>query len=230
MGDSVIQGNWATLLGELTALAMVVAISPVSVIPAIALVMHSRAPRSTGLSFVAGWLAGKAAITTAFVQLPRLLDRVDGSPSGSPSPAVQIALGVLLIVAGLWTWSRPPKPVQAPKWLNRLKGITPPWAAAAGVALTFVNPKVLFTCAAAGYVIGNAELSVLGVVAGIAYFTAVAGSTAAVPILAYAMSASRVDPLLERLVSWLRRKGRVLLVGVLVLVGVVLIVVGVTNL
>lgn len=220
------------MLGELTGLAMVVAISPFSVIPAIALVMHSRAPRSTGLAFVAGWLTGKAVITTVFVQVPRLLDRIGDSQqtSSSSSAPVQIAIGVLLLAAGLWTWRRPEKPVSTPKWLDRLKGITPAWAGAVGVALTLVNPKVVLSCAAAGYVIGHAELGVLATTGGVAYFTAVAGSTAALPILAYAISAHRVDPLLARLMDWMRRWSRALLVGVLVLSGVVLIIVGIIGL
>lgn len=228
------QGSWPTLLGELTAFAMVVAISPFSVIPAIALVMHSKEPRSTGLAFVAGWLVGKASITVLFVQVPRLLSRLGDSPPGSSSSSssapVQIVIGVVLLAAGLWSWRRPQKPVSEPKWLSRLKGITPAWAAAVGVALTLVNPKVVFSCAAAGYAIGHAGLGVLATAGSVAYFTAVAGSTAAVPIIAYAISAHRIDPLLARLMEWMRRWSRALLVGILVLSGVVLIVVGIVGL
>jgi hypothetical protein len=226
------QGSWPTLLGELTAFAMVVAISPFSVIPAIALVMHSRAPRSTGLAFVAGWLAGKAAITTLFVQVPRLLDRIGDSQQGSSTSSApfQIVIGVLLLAAGVWTWRRPEKPVSTPRWLDRLKGITPPWAGAVGVALTMVNPKVVLSCAAAGYAIGHAQVGALATVGSVAYFTAIAGSTAAIPILAYAISAHRVDPLLARLMDWMRRSSRALMVGILLLSGVVLIVVGIVGL
>lgn len=227
MGAGLMQGSWPTLIGELTALAMVVAISPFSVIPAILLVLQSTAPRRTSLAFVAGWLTGKAAITAVFVQVPRLVGQSDESSSGWASAGVKIVLGLVLVAGGLWSLRRPQKAVQAPKWLVRLKAITPAWAAAVGVALTLVNPKVVFACAAAGYAIGNAHLGVLGITGGVAYFTAIAGSTATVPILAYAISAHRVDPLLERLVRWMQRRSRALLVGILIVVGIVLVLAGI---
>ena len=71
-------------------------------------------------------------------------------------------------------------------------------AAAAGASLTVVNPKVVLMCAAAGFAIGTAGLSTLGTTAAVSYFTLLAGSTAAVPILAYLVWSHRVDRLLER--------------------------------
>lgn len=224
------QGSWGTLLAELIALAMVVAVSPFSVIPAILLVMHSAAPRSTGLAFVSGWLAGKAAITAVFVQVPALIHQGNSSSSDSTTAWLQIVLGVLFTAAGLWRSRRPQKAVQTPRWLTRLKEITPSWAAAVGVALTLINPKVLFASAAAGYAIGNAQLSLVGIGLSVAFFTAIAGSTAAVPILAYAISAHRVDPLLERLIQWMQSRSKALIVGILILVGVALLISGIRGL
>lgn len=76
----------------------------------------------------------------------------------------------------------------------------------------------------------NAHLGLLGNSGGVAYFTAVAGSTAALPSLAYAISAHRVDPLLARLVQWLQRRSRALLAGILVIAGIALVVAGIVSL
>jgi hypothetical protein len=224
------QGSWATLLGELTALAAVVAISPFTIVPAIALVMNSKAPRRVGPAFLAGWLAGKAAIIAIFVQVPRLLHQFDGSPPESASAWTQIALGGVFVAGSLWGWRTPQKTVRAPPWMGRLKEITPLWAAVAGAACTLVNPKVLLACAAAGYAIGNAQLTRVGISAGVAYFVALASSTVATPILAYAISAERVDPYLERLKGWTRRRSRAIMVGVLMLVGAALMLTGARGL
>ena len=106
--------GWGSLLGELTAFAMVVALSPFSIIPALAVVMSSDRPKPTGLAFVAGWLAGKAAITVVFIQVPRLLDGLEGLNRTPPHWTVwpRIVAGVLLIVAGVWCWRRPQKTVE----------------------------------------------------------------------------------------------------------------------
>ena len=175
-------GGWGSLLGEVTALAMVVALSPFSVLPAIALVVHSERPRPTGMAFICGWLAGKAAITLLFVQVPRLLHGLQGTPPHWTA-WLRVAAGLLFVAAGIWYWRKhrrePVASVDAPQWLDRIKRITPVGAAAAGASLTVVNPKVVLMCAAAGFAIGTAGLSTLGTTAAVSYFTLLAGSTAA---------------------------------------------------
>ena len=54
------------MLATLIPLALVVAVSPLSIIPAV-LVLQTPRPRPTGLAFLAGWLLGLAALTAAFV-------------------------------------------------------------------------------------------------------------------------------------------------------------------
>ena len=202
-------GGWGSLLGEVTALAMVVALSPFSVLPAIALVVHSERPRPTGLAFVCGWLTGKAAITVLFVQVPRLLHGLQGTPPHWTAWAAgrrrtSAHRGRHLVLA------------QAPA---RTRGIRRR-AAMAGPhqedhpggrrrrrrRLTVVNPKVVLMCAAAGFAIGTAGLSTLGTTAAVTYFTLLAGSTAAIPILAYLVWSHRVDRLLDRLRDWMQRR------------------------
>ena len=66
--------SWGPVLAALIPLALVVALSPLSIIPAVVLVLHSPHPRRTGLAFLLGWLAGLAGVTAIFVGVPRLLD------------------------------------------------------------------------------------------------------------------------------------------------------------
>lgn len=221
--------SWITLLGELTALAAGVALSPFSVIPAIALVVHSHRPRAVGLAFVAGWLAGKAAITAAFVKVPELLDTIDTGDASTPSWTgwVRIGLGLIALAAAFAYWRKPvAATMETPPWVERIKHVTPAVAAAVGVAMTVINVKVVLMCAAAGYVIGTRQLDVGAASLSIAYFTLVAGSSAAVPILAYSVWAERIDRYLEGFRLWMQRNQRQLTGGALVLIGVGLIVSG----
>lgn len=249
--------HWATLLGQLTALATVVALSPFSVLPAIGLVVHSERARVTGVAFVAGWLAGKAAITIAFIGVPRLLHDWLDRPAPTWAPWLQITAGVVFVIGGLWYWRRartdpvevenvaeisaetsPPvhpqrsgfnldsAPPGTPRWLTRLKHISPGTAAAVGVALTLINPKVLAACATAGVAIGSAGLGPAAGVVFVAYFTLLAGSTAAVPVLAYTVWSHRADRALERFNSWLAHRQVGLTTGLLIVIGLALLSAG----
>ena len=53
--------KWGSVLTELIPLALVVALSPLSIIPAV-LVLHTPRPRPTGLAFLVGWLVGLAGV------------------------------------------------------------------------------------------------------------------------------------------------------------------------
>jgi Sec-independent protein secretion pathway component TatC len=75
-------------------------------------------------------------------------------------------------------------------------------------------------CAAAGFAIGAAQLSSLGTGVAVAYFTALAGSTAAVPILAYLIWSHQVDRQLERFKNWLQRRQAVITAVLLTLIGI----------
>ena len=216
----------------MTALAAGVALSPFSVIPAIALVVHSHRPRAVGLAFVAGWLTGKATITAAFVTVPDLVNRIETLDSSTPSWSgwVRIGIGAVVLVAAIGYWRKPATAtIETPRWVERIKHVTPAVAAAVGVALTVVNIKVMLLCAAAGYVIGTRELGTVATSLSIVYFTLVAGSSAALPILAYSVWAERIGPYLHKFRLWMQRNQKRLTVGLLALVGFGLVYSGVAS-
>jgi threonine/homoserine/homoserine lactone efflux protein len=219
-------GSWAAVLGELIPLALVVAMSPLTIIPAIVLVLQSDRARPTGLAFMSGWLVGLAATTAVFMQLPRLLDGLN-RPAPTWAAWVRIAAGVALVAFGVWRWLSRHRVTKQPAWLNRLSRMTPVGAGAIGVGLILVNPKVLVMNAAAGLVIGTASLGVPGAWLGVAYYTVIAGSSVLAPILAYAVAGERVDPQLERLKKWMERQHAVLMAGFLAVVGLLLVFTGI---
>ncbi len=208
------------MLGELIPLALVVALSPLSIIPAVVLVLHTDHPRPTGLAFMAGWLVGLAALTVIFVQVPHLVDGL-GQESPRWAPWVRIAIGVLLIVLAVGRWVTRNRATRPPALLNRLSRITPVGAAVAGFALSVANPKVVVMNAAAGLIIGTAAVGV-GVWIAVAFYTVVAGSTVVAPILAYTVAGERVDRQLERFKDWMQREHAVVTAVMLVIVGLLL--------
>ena len=220
--------NWGSVLIELIPLALVVALSPLSIIPAV-LVLHTPRPRPTGLAFLAGWLVGLAALTTIFLAVSGLVGGLGGKP---PSWAswLRIVVGVALIVFGIYRFLTRKKSAHVPKWLSSMSKLTPVRAGAAGFALTIVNPKVLFICAAAGLAIGTTGLEGTRLWLAVLWYVVVAGSTVALPILAYAVSGDRLDAPLTRLKNWMEDQHAVLVAAILVVIGLLVLYKGIHGL
>jgi hypothetical protein len=225
-----VSANWQSVTGELVPLALVVALSPFSVIPPLLLVLHSARPRPTGLAFALGWLIGLGATTAVFLQLPRALGGADQSAQAAWSAYARIGIGVALIVGGVVRWLTRRRATSAPTWLKGLSRIPPAMAPLLGVVLPLVNPKFLFANAAAGLSIGTAALGAAGVWSALAGYTALAGSTVAVPIVAYAAAPTRFDPVLHRVKDWIDRRHAELTAVILVVIGIVLLYQGIRAL
>ncbi|MCW2552417.1 MAG: hypothetical protein QOE74_1479 [Mycobacterium sp.] len=216
------------MLAELIPLALVVALSPLSIIPAV-LVLHSPRPRPTGLAFLVGWIVGLALLTQLFVEVSSLL----GGGLDKPPPWaswVRIVAGAALIAFGLYKWFTRNRSEHSPKWMSSFAKITPARAAITAVVLVFVNPKVLFMCAAAGLAIGTEGLHRTGAELGVLYYVAIASSTVALPILAYAVSGDRLDRALVRLKDWMEAQHATLVAAILVVLGVMVLYKGIHGL
>ncbi|HTH84792.1 GAP family protein [Mycobacterium sp.] len=215
------------MLTELIPLALVVALSPLSIIPAV-LVLHTPHPRPAGLAFLAGWLIGLAALTIVFVEISGLFGDL-GTPPGWAS-WLRIVIGAALIVFGVYRWLTRKRSAHTPAWMQRLGKLTPARAGLAALALTVVNPKVLFICAAAGLAIGTAGLGSAHIWIAVIWYVAVAASTVAIPILAYAVSGDRLDGALQRLKEWMEEQHATLVAAILIVIGLLVLYKGIHGL
>ena len=220
--------DWGSVLTELIPLALVVALSPLTIIPAV-LALHTPRPRPTGLAFLAGWLFGLAVLTAIFVEVSGLAGGLGDKP---PSWAswVRIVIGAALIVFGVFRWFTRKRSAHTPGWMQSMSKFTPLRAALAAMALTVVNPKVLFICAAAGLAIGTAGLRAPGAWGAVAWYVVVAGLTAAIPILAYAVAGDRLDGPLTRLKDWMERQHATLVAVILIVIGLLVLYKGIHGL
>ena len=216
------------MLTELIPLALVVALSPFSIIPAV-LVLGTPRPRPTGLAFLAGWFVGLAVLSAVFVEVSSLAGGLRDRP---PSWAswVRIVVGAALIVFGLYRWFTRKRSAHTPGWMNSMNKFTPARAFVTAAALTAINPKVLFICAAAGLAIGSVGLRAPAAWGAVAWFVLVAGSTVAIPILAYAVAGERLDEPLTRTKDWMERQHATLVAAILVVIGVLVLYKGIHGL
>jgi hypothetical protein len=205
---------------------MVVAISPFSIIIAIFMVLHTDRALVNGFTFLVGRLLALAAATAVFLQVPRMLS----SLNRPVSPLVLIAIGGILFVIGVWVWLRRDAMTEEPAWLTRFSRLTPVGALAIGALLVVSNPKMLAASAAAGVLIGTAGVSVAGASGAVVYYSAVASSTVAVPVLAYLAVGARADDQLTRLKQWLHRRSGLVSAVILVAAGITLLFMGISEL
>jgi threonine/homoserine/homoserine lactone efflux protein len=190
-------------IGSTLGLAIGIALSPLPVAAVILMLFSARA-RSNSLAFMVGWVVGIALVASLVTLIPGL-----GTDDGEPSTRagwVKLALGALLLVAGVARWRARPKGEQearAPKWMQKIDELRPGAALGMGFVLSAVNPKNLLLAAAAGATIAEAALGGGETAAVIAVFTLVAASTVLVPVFGYLIAGKRLDPTLLRAKDWL---------------------------
>jgi hypothetical protein len=223
-----VTASWGSALPGLVSLALVIALSPLSIIPAV-LVLQTPRPRPSSLAFLAGWLVTLAALTAIAVGFSGLLGGLHKSPPAWAS-WLRIVVGAALIVFGVLRWLTRRRHTHTPVWMRSLTSLTPARAGATGAALAVVRPEVLLLCAAAGLAIGSAGLGATRAWISAAIFVAVAASTVAVPVLAYAGAGERLDDPLARLKDWMDRHNAALLAAILIVIGLLVLYKGVHRL
>lgn len=217
--------SWGSALTGLVSLALVIALSPLSVVPAV-LVLQTPRARAGSLAFLAGWLTTLVALTAIFLAVSGLLGGLHKSPPTWAS-WLRIGVGAALIVFGVIRWLTRRRHTHTPGWMRSMTSLTPARAAVTGSVLAIVRPEVLFVCAAAGLAIGSAGLGVTRAWISAAIFVAVATSTVAVPVLAYAGAGHRLDDPLARLKEWMERHHAALLAGISVVIGLLVLYKGI---
>jgi hypothetical protein len=215
-----VTGNWVSVLTKLIPLGLVIAVSPITVIPAV-LVLHAPRPRPAGLAFLAGWVLGLVGLTAVFVGASDLLGGLQQSPPRWAS-WLRVVLGSTLIAFGVYQWLIRHRHTKTPGWLRSFSKLTPVRAGVTGAVLG-LRPEVLILCAAAGLAIGTAGLSVAGAWISGAVFVIVSASTVAIPILAYVGAGDRLDDALERLKDWMEENHGAMMAVILVGIGLIVL-------
>jgi Sap, sulfolipid-1-addressing protein len=221
-------GSWGTVLTGLTGLGLVIALSPITVIPAV-LVLQAPRPRPSGLAFLGGWVLGLAALTALSVGASGLLGGLDKAPPRWTS-WLRVVLGSALILFGIYRWLTRHRHTESPAWMRSFATINPVRAAVTALALVVIRPDVLLICVPAGLAIGGGGLGVTGDWIAAAIFVAIAASSVAIPILAYAAAGHRLDDTLARLKDWMDKNTAALMAAVLVVVGALVLYHGINAL
>ena len=209
------------MLGALIPLGLVIALSPITVIPAV-LVLQAPRPRPSGLAFLAGWVLGLAALTALSVAASGMLGGLHKSPPTWAS-WLRVILGAALILFGIYRWLTRHRHTESPAWMRSFASITPARAGVTGTVLVVIRPDVLLICVPAGLAIGGSGLDVADDWIAAAFFVAIAASTVAIPILAYAAAGHRLDDAMARLKDWMDKYNAALMAAILVVIGLMVL-------
>lgn len=207
-------------------LALAVALSPFAVVPAILLLLSPRGVASA-TAFLGGWFTGLVGSTLVVAWLGDLL------PDREDDPAwvawARIVVGLVLLALAVQSWTRRGAPGKEPAWMTTLGNAPPGRAVTLGLVLSVANPKILFLSVAAGLTISGAAGPGIAVAATLVY-AVVASSTILLPIVASAVGGDRVVVPLTRLRDWLVRHNAAVMAVVLLALGVVVLVEGISGL
>ena len=86
------------------------------------------------------------------------------------------------------------------------------------------------TRAAAGLAIGTAGVGSAHIWIAVIWYVVVAGSTVAIPILAYVVSGDRLDGALQRLKEWMEEQHATLVAAILIVIGLLVLYKGIHGL
>ncbi|MGH3724303.1 MAG: GAP family protein [Mycobacterium sp.] len=214
-------GSWGSLLTALIPFGLVIALSPITIIPAV-LVLQAPRPRPCGLAFLAGWLSGLAALTALCVAASGLLGGLHKSPPAWSS-WLRVVMGSALILYGIFQWVTRHRRAESPAWMRSFATITPARAAMTATALVVIRPDVLFICVPAGLAIGGSGLDVADSWTAAAFFVVIAASTVAIPVLGYAAAGHRLDDLMGRVKDWMEKNNAALMAGILIVLGLMVL-------
>jgi threonine/homoserine/homoserine lactone efflux protein len=215
------------VIAEVLPLAIAIAASPFTIIPAILLLFTPRA-RATSASFLAAWLVGIAASSTAFALLATAIETARDSPTWVAW--ARLLLGGVLIVLGVKQWVQRRKPKPPPAWMRSMSSATPRKAVRLALVLALANPKTLLLSAAAGLAIGAAELPVGTAATAILIFTLTASITVVLPVGLYAVLGERILGPLTKARDWLERNNPTVMSIVITVIGLVVLAEGVATL
>lgn len=216
------------MLSKLVALAAVIALSPITVIPAV-LVLHAPRPRPASLAFLGGWVLGLVGLTTGFVGGSELLSGLHATPPKWAS-WVRLVFGIALLALAAYHWFTRHRQRSMPRWMRSFATLSPVRAGVVGAVLVPLRSEVLILCAAAGLAVGNSSLSAGAQLVAAAIFVVLAASTVAVPILAYVGAGDRFDDALERLKAWMEANHDAMLAVILLLIGLIVLYNGIRAL
>jgi hypothetical protein len=214
-------------ISEVLPFAVGIAISPVPII-AIILILFSDRARSNGLSFLAGWVIGLAAVSTVVYLVSDAANAGSDSTTSDSISWGKVVLGVLLLGLARREFAKRPapgEPATLPKWMATVESITP--VRAFGLVLSVVNPKNLALAVGAAAGLGQLGLDTEDAVVALAVFVAVGSLSILFAVVYEFAGGERATKTLDEMKAWLTEHNAAVMAVLFLVFGTVLIAKGI---
>jgi len=217
-------------LGGLLPIAVVVAFSSVPITVTVLILLSPNRNRAA-LPFLLGWVTGVAAVIVFSALGASALPEPPRRGPDIVTAVLQIMIGTALAVLGAVSLRRSSQTDRPglPRWLSAVDSFGALAAFGVAVLLDF-RPKGLLLGIAAGLALHNASLRVSEDAVLIGIYTVIATSTVVVPIMASFIAPRWMEPRLIAARDWLARNGRTLTSSMMLMIGVVILGAGLTEL
>lgn len=219
-----------SIIGDILASALGIALSPIPLLAAITLVLSPRG-NAAGLGFLGGWLLGVIVPVLVVTTLAGLLPESTGDASRPVGGTILLLLGGLLVYLALGEWRLRPQPGKAPvlpPWVAALESMTVPQGLALGFGLAALAPKNLALGVGAGLTVGGADFQLREVMLVLLVFVLLAASNMLVVVVGGMAAVEAWRRSLVQLRDWLGRNSATVLTVLYLVLGVTLVGAGIS--
>jgi|SRR5215469_9323197 len=212
-------------IGQVLPTAVGVALSPLPII-AVVLILVTAQGRVNGPAFVVGWLVGLAIVGAIVLSIAGGVGATNHGKPAAWVSALKLALGLLLLLAGLRQWQGRPREgeeVPTPGWMGTLQTFTPVKAFGAGGLLSGVSPKNLLLAIAAASTIAQTGIAAGQQAVAYAVFMVIATIGVGAPVVIYFALGSRSRQPLDHLKTWMAQYNTAIVPVLLLVFGIKLV-------
>jgi Sap, sulfolipid-1-addressing protein len=218
-----------SMLVQAAGLAVLAAISPTALL-VVAVYLGSARPRVTAAFYLAGAVA--MSLVTGVILLAILRNAQLSHPADhTPRYGVRLGLGILLWLAAVVVARRkrpPPDPARAQQGLVSRMAASPAPLSAFAVGVLIFAPGATFL--AALQVIATSDASIELTTLAVLVVVVINVILVWLPIVVHMVAPDRTERYLTSFNGWLRVHGRIILIGVLIVVGAFMVANGIYGL
>jgi threonine/homoserine/homoserine lactone efflux protein len=215
----------AEAIGQVLALGVGVALSPVPII-AVVLMLGTPRARANGPAFVLGWIAGLAIVGTIVLVVAGGADATENDQPADWVGVLEIVLGVLLALVAVRQWRGRPRggeEAALPKWMRAIDRFTPARSSAIAIALSAINPKNLLLTVGAAAAIAQTGASTGDQAVALAVFVVVGTLGPGAPVAIYFLLGARAERILDALKRWMAAHNSAIMAVLCLVIGAKLI-------